>query len=145
MAIFNKIKNILKPKKKPKKKEQPGKKIKKEEKIKQATPKIEPIKKVSPKRRAGEIYRVLKEPHISEKSTQLFDDGKYTFKVFPWANKIEIKKAVSDLYGVRVDNVRIINIKAKSRTLKGHEGKKRGYKKAIVTLEKGEKIEILPH
>lgn len=131
MPLLNKFKNIFKKEKKaPKRKEVA----------------IEPkIKKALPKKKAGEVYRILKEPHISEKSTDLFDQGKYTFRVFPWANKVEIKKAIGDLYGVRVKNVQIINIKPKSRILKGLEGKKRGYKKAIITLEAGEKIEILPH
>src|SRR4030042_3785826 len=149
MALFNKIKNIFKkPESKPKKAGRPLKKEKttKKEIIKKETPqKVESTKKPLLKKRPGEIYRVLKEPHISEKATQFFDEGKYTFRVFPWANKIEIKKAINDLYGVRVKCVRIINIKAKARTLRGMEGKKRGYKKAVVTLEAGEKIEILPH
>jgi len=144
MALFSKIKKFFKKpeakskKKKPVKKERPGVKT---------TPEIkpEPIKKAAPKKKTGEVYRVLREPHISEKSTQLYDEDKYTFKVFPWANKIQIRNAVSDLYGVRVKDVKIINIKAKIRTLRGQEGKKRGYKKAIVVLEAGEKIEILPH
>ncbi|OGZ32930.1 MAG: 50S ribosomal protein L23 [Candidatus Portnoybacteria bacterium RBG_13_40_8] len=93
----------------------------------------------------GEVYKILKEPHISEKSTDLSNDGKYTFRVFSRSNKVEIKKAINDLYGVRVKDVRIINIKPKSRTLRGLEGKRKGYKKAIITLEKGEKIEVLPH
>src|SRR4030042_1648701 len=149
MALFKKIKNILKkPESKPKKAERPPKKektTKKEIIKKEAPPKAESVKKPPLKKRPGEIYKVLKEPHISEKATQFFDDGKYTFRIFPWANKIEVKKAINDLYGVRVKDVRIINIKAKTRTLRGMEGKKHGYKKAIVTLGSGEKIEILPH
>ena len=145
MALFNKIKNIFKKSKKeaPKK----GKIIKKEQvkKIKEVVPRVVPVKKVPVKKRLGEVYNILKHPHISEKSTNLFDEEKYTFRVFSWANKAEIKKAISDLYGVRVKDVKIINIKPKSRVLRGLEGKKRGYKKAIVILEKGEKIEIMPH
>ena len=96
-------------------------------------------------KKAGEIYRILKEPHISEKTTYLSDQGKYTFKVFPQANKIQIKRAVTNLYRVRVKDVKIINIKPKKRILRGIEGTKGGHKKAIITLEQGEKIEILPH
>jgi len=140
MALFDKIKNIFK---KPKKK----KIIKKEgvKKIKEVVPKVAPVKKVPVKKRLGEVYNILKHPHISEKSTNLFDEEKYTFRVFSWANKTEIKKAISDLYGVKVKDVKIINIKPKSRVLRGLEGKKRGYKKAVVILQKGEKIEIMPH
>jgi len=147
MALLSKIKNIFK---KPE-----AKKIKKTSaasaKRKQAGPPQskglgkEPIKKAVPKKKLGEVYRILKEPHVSEKATQLYDENKYTFKIFPWANKIQVKNAVSDLYGVRVKDVKIINIKSKIRTLRGQKGKKHGYKKAIVALEEGEKIEILPH
>ena len=139
MALFEKIKNIFKRSKKEVPKKEKVKKIKEE------APKVAPVKKAPLKKRIGEVYRILKEPHISEKATKLFDEGKYTFRVFSWANKTEIKKAVEDLYGVRVKDVKIINIKSKSRTLRGLKGKKRGYKKAIVILEKGEKIEIMPH
>ncbi|MFZ5559640.1 MAG: 50S ribosomal protein L23 [Patescibacteria group bacterium] len=144
MPLINKLKNIFKKLRtqKPKKVEPPE------------APKERGVAKSAeaPTRRrsgggkkTGEIYRVLKEPHISEKATNLFDESKYTFKVFPWAHRVQIKKAISDLYGVRVKDVKIINIKPKSRVLRGLEGKKPGYKKAIVVLEKGEKIEILPH
>jgi large subunit ribosomal protein L23 len=140
MPLFNKIKNIFKKEKKAKKK-----KAEKKAAIKKESPKVEPIRKAPPKKKIGEVYKILKEPHISEKSTDLSNDGKYTFRVFPWSNKVEIKKAISDLYGVRVKDVRVINIKPKSRILRGLEGKRKGYKKAIITLEKGEKIEVLPH
>lgn len=138
MKLFKKIINFFKNlfKKKPKEKKP---------EIKKEVPKVEPVKKITPKKKAGEIYRILKEPHISEKATYLSDQGKYTFKVFPQANKIQIKRAITNLYGVRVKDVRIINIKPKKRILRGIEGTKGGHKKAIITLEQGEKIEILPH
>lgn len=141
MALFNKIKNIFK------KREKKSTETKKEKPsfVKAPEVKVEPVKKAPPKKKPGEVYRILREPHISEKATNLYDERKYTFKVFPWANKTQIKKAVSDLYGVNVREVKIINIKPKARTLRGLEGKKRGYKKAIIILEEGEKIEILPH
>ena len=113
---------------------------------KKQIPKVEPVKKPSPKKKDfREVYKILKEPHISEKSTQLADERKYTFKVYAQANKIQIKKAISNLYGARVQDVNIINIKSKKRILRGAEGRKAGYKKAVVTLREGEKIEILPH
>lgn len=103
------------------------------------------VKKPAAKKNLSEVSKILKEPHISEKATYLSDKNKYVFKVYSYANKIRIKKAVSDLYGVRVKDVRIINIKRKKRILRNVEGSKSGYKKAIVTLEKGDKIEIMPH
>ena len=139
MGLLSKLKNLFK-----KAKEKPKlKPIKKE--VKEAAPKVEVVKKPIPKKKAGEVYKILKEPHISEKSTQLSDERKYTFKVYPQVNKIQIKNAISNLYGVRVKDVNIINIRPKKRTLRGIEGTKTGYKKVIVTLEEGEKIELLPH
>lgn len=105
----------------------------------------EPIKKAPLKKKEVAASRFLKEPHISEKATNLSEDGKYIFKVYKDANKSEIKKAISNLYGVAVKEVNIINIKTKIKLLRGKRGEKSGYKKAIVTLEKGHKIEILPH
>lgn len=109
--------------------------------------KAKPIKAGKPplQKHKGETYKILKEPHVSEKATQLSDQGKYTFKIYPDANKVQVAKAISNLYGVRVKNVNIINIKSKKRTLRGLEGKKPGYKKAVITLKEGEKIEIMPH
>ncbi len=141
MAVLNKIKSIFKKLKKPAasaKRRQAG------------PPKSEgfggkPIKKPPVKKRHfKEIYKILKEPHISEKATNLADENKYVFKVFPRANKIEAKKAIESLYGVRVKDVNIINVHRKRKTLRGIEGFKTGYKKAIATLEEGEKIEIIP-
>jgi len=103
------------------------------------------VKRAPIKKKEGAAFRLLKEPHISEKATNLSEAGKYVFKVFPQANKSEIKRAVENIYGVAVKKVNIINIKTKKRILKGREGKKSGYKKAVVTLERGHKIEILPH
>ncbi|PJE57609.1 MAG: 50S ribosomal protein L23 [Candidatus Portnoybacteria bacterium CG10_big_fil_rev_8_21_14_0_10_38_18] len=153
MALFDKIKTIFRKSKKPaatrQKLEHFDRKQAGPPKPKRfggEAPKIEPsIKKVSPKKKIGEVYNILKEPHISEKATKLFDEGNYTFKVFPWANKVQVKRAINDFYGVRVKDVKIINIKPKSRKLRGLKGEKRGYKKAVVILEKGEKIEIMPH
>lgn len=147
MKLFKKIINFFKNlfKKPPFAKAPEGKKPKKVEPPKVAKSAKAPTRRSVGRKKAGEIYRILKEPHISEKATYLSDQGKYTFKVFPQANKIQIKRAITNLYGVRVKDVRIINIKPKKRMLRGIEGTKGGHKKAIITLEQGEKIEILPH
>lgn len=89
-------------------------------------------------------WRSLKQPLISEKATFLEERGKYIFKVLERTNKKEIKKAVEDIYKVKVDKVNIINTKNKKRRIGQIEGKKSGYKKAIVTLKEGDKIEIVP-
>ena len=74
----------------------------------------------------------------------LTEQNKYIFKVGPRANKTEIKKTVEDIYGVEVRGVKIINIVPKKRRLGKQTGLNKGYKKAIVGVKKGQKIEILP-
>jgi large subunit ribosomal protein L23 len=86
----------------------------------------------------------LKSPHITEKASDLTKVNQYIFKVFPRANKTEIKKAVENLYGVNVISVKIINIPPKRRTLGRISGWRKGYKKAIVKIKEGQKIELLP-
>lgn len=89
-------------------------------------------------------YRILKSPHVTEKATDLAGKNQYVFRVFPEANKIETKKAIEDTYGVDVVSVRIINVPAKKRRLGRTKGMKAGYKKAIVRVKEGQKIEVLP-
>ncbi len=88
-------------------------------------------------------YDVIKEPHISEKATMLSDSNKYVFKVYPNANKIEIKKAIEGVYGVDVLSVNVIKIPKKKRRLGKVQGFKAGYSKAVVKIRDGQKIEIL--
>ena len=87
-------------------------------------------------------YDVVKDPHISEKGTFLSAQNKYVFKVYGNTNKPEIKKSVEGIYGVDVIKVHIVNIPPKKRRLGKTEGFKKGYKKAMVTLKVGQKIEI---
>lgn len=89
-------------------------------------------------------WRILKSPHITEKATDLSELNQYTFEVWKNTNKEEIKKAVGSLYGVDVVGVRIINIPGKERRYKGQLGRASGYKKAIVRIKSGQKIEVLP-
>ena len=142
MAILDKI---LKQKKEEKKEE----KREKEEKKEKPSEKIVASKKEKAGSRKEEkkypfAYRVLREPHITEKSTMLNERNEYVFKVYPKANKTEIKKAIESLYNIDVLDVRIINIHQKSRRLGRTTGFKKGYKKAIVKIKEGQKIEVLP-
>lgn len=140
------LQNLFKkPKKVQEKKKKEEKKIKKVETKKEKVEETKPAVSRLKKHKKIEAYRILKEPHISEKATSLNEQDKYAFKVYPKANKSEVKKAIEFLYGVRVKKVNIINIPQKKKAFRGIEGSKSGYKKAIVTLEKGDKIEILPH
>lgn len=134
MSIFDFLK-----KKKPIKK----KAVRREEKPPEEEIKKEVLKK--PRKRISEIAtKVLYSPHVTEKATGFDKDNKYVFKVASRANKIEIKKAVEDFYGVDVIGTRIINVPRRKRRLGRQIGWKKGYKKAIVKIKKGQKIEILP-
>ena len=92
----------------------------------------------------GEAYRILKTPQVTEKATDLVKKNQYVFKVYSRANKNEVKKAIESVYGVDVISVRIINVPAKRRRLGRQRGWRKGYKKAIVKIKEGQKIEVLP-
>jgi len=92
----------------------------------------------------GKSYRILHSPHVTEKATRLTEKNQYVFKIWDRTNKNEVKQAVESTYGVDVVGIRIINIPRKKRKLGRHKGWKKGYKKAIVKIKKGQKIEILP-
>lgn len=90
---------------------------------------------------------VLVEPVVTEKvNSQMERSGRYTFVVDKKANKLEIKKAVEEFYGVKVQGVNTIVVpgKSKSRFTKGGfiQGVKPSYKKAVVTLAEGESIDL---
>jgi len=107
--------------------------------------KIEPIKPQKPiKKVPGKAYRILDFPHVTEKASLLAKRNMYIFRVHDGANKTEIKKAIEDMFGKKVIGVRIINTRPKQRRVGKHSGWKKGYKKAVVQLQAGEKIEILP-
>ncbi|MCX7905719.1 MAG: 50S ribosomal protein L23 [Elusimicrobiales bacterium] len=85
-------------------------------------------------------YRVIIEPVLTEKSVNQKELNKYFFKVSNDANKIEIKKAVEEIFKVKVKDVKIVKMKPKKARLGRFEGYRSGWKKAIVTLKEG-KIE----
>ncbi len=89
-----------------------------------------------------EPREVIIRPVLTEKSYRALEEGKYTFEVHPKANKIEIAKAVEKVFNVRVKSVNTVNVKSKPRRLGWHQGRTRVWKKAIVTLEPGQKIEF---
>lgn len=88
-------------------------------------------------------HDIILQPLITEKSTALIEENKYTFVVGKNANKIEIKKAVEELFDVEVRAVNTINMKGKKRRVGVHQGYRPDWKKAVVTLQDGSKpIEI---
>jgi len=86
---------------------------------------------------------ILQKPIITEKALSGTEKNIYVFKVGKETNKIEVKKAVEKGFGVKVETVNILNVKPKTVRFRRQEGKKSGWKKAIVTLKKGEKLESL--
>jgi large subunit ribosomal protein L23 len=80
---------------------------------------------------------VLLAPVVSEKSYALLDQGKYTFVVDPRANKTEIKRAVEQIFDVKVESVHTMNRPGKTRRTRFGLGKRKDTKRAIVTLREG--------
>lgn len=89
------------------------------------------------------IPTVIIMPRISEKAGRLAQENKYVFKVKRETNKVEVKKAVENAYKVKVTQVNIVNNNGKSRNFGQRTGTTSAFKKAIVTLKKGDKIEGL--
>ncbi len=81
-------------------------------------------------------------PVITEKSAIQKENNVYTFKVAKDANKIQIKKAIEEAFGVKVTKVNTLNTKSKSKRVGRYTGKTQAYKKAFVTLKDGDSIEL---
>lgn len=89
------------------------------------------------------IYKVLLGPHISEKATVVAEEhGQYVFKVATDATKLEIKKAVEQLFEVSVKAVRTAVVKGKTKRTRFGMGKRSDWKKAYVSLEQGQEIDF---
>ena len=85
---------------------------------------------------------IIKAPVITEKSEIARGEGKYTFKCDPRANKLEIKEAIEKIFNVKVKAIRTINVKPKKRRVGRYTGLTNRTKKAIVTLEEGQTIDL---
>ena len=85
---------------------------------------------------------VLLAPVVSEKSYSLIADRKYSFRVHQDAHKTQVRQAVEELFGVKVERVNISQVKPKPKRRGLHRGKKPGWKKAIVQVREGDTIEI---
>ena len=90
------------------------------------------------------IYQILLAPHVSEKSTVLADEkNQHVFKVALSSSKAEVKQAVEELFKVKVEKVRIVNIKGKTKRFGGRRGKRSDLRKAYVTLGSGYDIDFV--
>lgn len=85
--------------------------------------------------------QILLQPRISEKAGRLAALNKYVFNVLKKANKVEIKKAVERMYKVKVVAVNVVNNQGKTKTSGRLTGRTSDFKKAVVTLKQGDKIE----
>jgi large subunit ribosomal protein L23 len=88
------------------------------------------------------VRSVIIKPVISEKSYALLNANKYTFRVHDDATKPQVRQAVEAVFGVRVLDVRTQNVKPKPKRRGLYAGKRRGWKKAIVTLHADDSIEL---
>ena len=86
--------------------------------------------------------QVLLAPVVSEKSYELIEQRKYAFRVHPDAHKTQVRQAVEELFGVKVQAVNMLKVQAKPKRRGMIRGEKPGWKKAIVQLREGETIEI---
>jgi large subunit ribosomal protein L23 len=85
---------------------------------------------------------VILRPVVSEKSYALLAANKYTFRVHESANKTQVRQAVEEIFGVRVTGVRTVWVKAKPKKRGWTSGKRRRWKKAVVTLHQEDSIEL---
>jgi len=86
---------------------------------------------------------IIRKPLVTEKVTRLQEKlNQYVFEVAPSSNKLEIKRAVEERFKVKVTKVRTINVSGKMKSLGRFTGRRPDWKKAIVTLASGEKIEL---
>jgi len=88
------------------------------------------------------VRDVLIAPVVSEKSYSLIEDSKYSFRIHDDAHKVQVRQAVEELFGVKVEGVNIVRVKSKPKRRGLSKGVKPGWKKAIVQLREGDRIEI---
>ncbi|MEW6429834.1 MAG: 50S ribosomal protein L23 [Thermodesulfobacteriota bacterium] len=86
-------------------------------------------------------HDIIKKPCLTEKAT--LQEGKVVVKVDPRANKIEIKEAMEAFFKVKVDSIRTVSMRGKQKRMGRNVGKTTDWKKAYVTLAKGEKLDFL--
>jgi large subunit ribosomal protein L23 len=89
------------------------------------------------------LLKIILSPHVSEKATRATERNEYVFEVLDSATKPEIKDAIEFLFNAKVKDVRIVKVRAKKKTFKGIEGRHKAWKKAYVTLQSNQKLEIM--
>ena len=90
------------------------------------------------------VYEVIKRPLFTEKGAMLKESqNQLLFEVFPTANKAEIKRAVEEIFKVKVDKVATLSVRGKIKAMGRFKGKRADWKKAIVTLKKGQNLDLI--
>ena len=88
------------------------------------------------------LYDKILAPIVTEKSTNLSEQNKVVFKVPTEANKVNLKKNIEKIFKVNVTKINIINKQNRTKVTRGKKVKVQGYKKAIITLKKGQSIDL---
>jgi len=88
------------------------------------------------------LFDTIVSPVITEKATTLSEFNKIVFRVHKSASKNSIKKSIEKIFKVNVIKINTINLKGKTKLVKGKKSSRPGYKKAIVTLKKGQSIDL---
>ena len=88
------------------------------------------------------LYDKIVSPMVTEKSTNLSEQNKIVFKVAAGANKINLKKNIEKIFKVNVTKINIINKQNRTKITRGKKVKISGFKKAIITLKKGQSIDL---
>jgi large subunit ribosomal protein L23 len=89
------------------------------------------------------LYDIIRRPVVTEKTTTLSASNQVEFIVQKTATKLEVRKAVEAIFGVKVTSVNTINQKGKQKVFRGKSGVRSDFKKAIVTLDKGQTLDVL--
>jgi len=89
-----------------------------------------------------EAHQIIRKPMVTEKSTRQKEENQYVFEVMREANKVEIQKAIEKLFKVKVLQVRTSNVLGKMKRLGRKSGKRQDWKKAIITLKEGDRIDF---
>ncbi len=90
----------------------------------------------------GHKFTILRRPLVTEKSTLLQEQNRYSFEVSPQATKLEIKEAVQDAFNVKVTKVNTMTVQGKRKRFGPKFSQKKNWKKAIVTVSQGDSITI---
>ncbi len=138
MGILDRVRKTPKPKTDQTSSDAPVKKTRK----KAVVVEKDTAEKVTAPRPAGRFAQTLLSPRVSEKAAQLAARGVYVFNVPLSANKVEVRKAVEALYSVNVEGVRMVRGAGKRVQRNRIKGQRRDWKKALVNLKQGQKIDL---